>query len=57
MLKAAIGAIIWSLAYLYIRRFLNPEIKDYRKYQTDAMYGGLAAFVANISKEWIYGML
>ena len=49
--KAVISALIWSVCYLYIRRYLNPEINDYNKYRTDSVYGGLAALAATLLKD------
>lgn len=57
LLKALISAVVWSLSYLYIRRYLNPEIDNYRKYQTDSLYGGLAAFAATIGKDLLMGLV
>ena len=51
--KAVLSALIWSVCYLYIRRYLNPEVKDYNKYRTDSVYGGLAAFAATLLKDLI----
>jgi hypothetical protein len=53
IIKALLSALIWSFCYLYIRRYFNPEIKDYKKYKTDAIYGGVASFVATIMKQLI----
>lgn len=51
--KATMSALIWSICYLYIRRYLNPEIDDYTKYSTDAMYGGISTFVATLLKDML----
>ena len=51
--KAVLSALIWSVCYLYIRRYLNPEIKNYNKYRTDSVYGGIASFAATLLKDLI----
>ena len=42
-------ALIWGLTYYFIRRGLNPEVKDLEKYKVDTMYGALASFITGIS--------
>ena len=50
-IKGAVGGIIWGLAYLYIRRYMNPKTTDkYKDYTSDAMYGALAATAAFVAK-------
>lgn len=44
-----IRALIWGLAYYFIRRGLNPENEDIKKFKKDAMYGSLAVFVSSIA--------
>lgn len=53
LLKAIVAGFVWALTYLYIRRYFNPEVKDYRKYQTDAVYGGIASATAAFAKSII----
>ncbi len=51
--KAILTALIWSFCYLYIRRYFNPEIKDYTKYTKDSIYGGIATFVSTLLRDLI----
>jgi hypothetical protein len=54
IVDAIIAAVVWGLTYLYVRRYLNPENKrDVSRFRLDAMYGGLAAGVAVLLKEFI----
>lgn len=48
ILRAILAGIMWAIAYRFVRRGLNPEIEDPDKYNTDAMYGGLAVISVNL---------
>lgn len=51
LIKAVVFGIVWGLTYLYIRRYLNPEIRDdYKKFTNDAIFGSIAFTVAFIAK-------
>jgi hypothetical protein len=58
LIKALIGAIIWYLTYLYIRRYMNPQNNNnIDKYKTDALYGALANFTATILKDQVQNLI
>jgi hypothetical protein len=49
---AIIAGIIWTITYLYVRRYMNPENKgNIDKWKMDGIYGGLATFVAVIMRD------
>lgn len=58
VINAVIGASIWYITYLYVRRYLNPENKcKIDKYKKDAFYGALASFSFFILKDTIRDVL
>lgn len=45
-----IKALLWGLTYYFIRRRLNPENEGkVEKFQNDAIYGSIAAFISGIA--------
>lgn len=44
----ALGAFLWGFTYYYIRRGLNPEVKDITKYRQDAIYGSIANLISKL---------
>lgn len=51
LIKGIVGGLVWGLAYLYIRRYLNPKTQGkYTEFTGDAFYGGLAAAAAFVAK-------
>lgn len=51
LVKTVVGGVVWGLCYLFIRRYLNPDIRDeYAKFTNDAIYGGIAFTIAYIIK-------
>ena len=60
LIEALISGIIWTIMFYYIRKGLNKRnflIDDPNKkrmdFWYDAMYGGLAAFLALIAKKLV----
>lgn len=47
IINSIIAGILWTLTYLYIRRYWNPATRNnFMDYKDDAIYGGIAAAVA-----------
>jgi hypothetical protein len=49
LLSFVVRAVLWGLTYYFIRRALNPATTDLEKFQSDAIYGSVAAFVSGIA--------
>jgi hypothetical protein len=51
LIEAYLGFITWSIAYLFVRRSLNPENPIvFEKFSADAIFGGLAQATSIILK-------
>ena len=54
LIKAVLFGIIWGVTYYWIRRYLNPDIReDVEKYKNDAIYGSIAIMVATAMKDLV----
>ena len=42
-------ALLWGIAYYFIRKGLNPANKDLEKFKYDAIYGSIAAFFSGVA--------
>jgi hypothetical protein len=63
LMQSIIKGILWAILFLYIRKGLNssnftenPE-KKWNAYKSDALYGGLSAFLMTIAKTIIWKQL
>jgi hypothetical protein len=53
--ESFVAFVCWSVTYLFIRRFLNPETSKvaFAKFSNDAFFGGMAAAIAVIMKSYL----
>ena len=45
IINAALAGLFWGLSFYWIRKGMNPEVTDLRKYRQDAIYGSIGAAV------------